>query len=287
MAHTILGGTGTVGSEVVEALVARGEQVRVVTRDEQKTRTLPGGAVGVVGDLSDPACYPTLFHELDTLFLLNAVTPTELQEGLAAVNEARRAGARRVVYLSVHDAEKGPAVPHFASKLAIERALRESGVPFVILRPNNFFQNDDWMRDAVVQHGVYPQPIGAVGLSRVDVRDIAAAAANALTSPAHDGRTYAVVGPEPLTGEACARSYARALGREVRYAGDDLAAWEAQARQSLPAWMVYDFALMYEVFQREGLAATPAQLAETRAILGAEPRPFAAYVDEAVARWRT
>lgn len=286
MAHTILGGTGTVGHEVVEALLARGEQVRVVTRDEQKARTLPSGAVGVIGDLADPACYKTVFHELETLFLLNAVTPTELQEGLAAVNEARRAGARRVVYFSVQDAEKGAAIPHFASKLAIERALRESGVPFVILRPSNFFQNDEWMREAIVQHGVYPQPIGGVGLSRVDVRDIAAAAANALTSPAYDGRTYALVGPEPLTGEACARAYAQALGREVRYAGDDLAIWEAQARQSLPAWMVYDFALMYEMFQREGLAATPAQLDETRAILGAEPRRFADYVADAVARWR-
>ena len=285
MSHLILGGTGTVGSAVVERLLARGEKVRVLTRSAERAASLPPGAEAVIGDLQEPSTYDKVFVGVDALFLLNGVVTTELQEGLAALNEAQRAGAKRIVYLSVHDAEKAPHVPHFASKVAIERAIAASGVPYTILRPNNFYQNDLWFRDPIVQHGVYPQPIGDVGISRVDVRDIADAAVQALTRPGYENRTYALVGPEALTGVQTAEAYARALGRDVRYAGNDLRAWGEQARQMLPAWMVYDFGLMYALFQSAGLRATAAQLAETTAIVGHAPRRFADFASEAAA-WR-
>jgi uncharacterized protein YbjT (DUF2867 family) len=286
VSHLILGGTGTVGSAVVRGLLAQGEEVRVLTRSPERAATLPEGAQAVIGDLADPATYEQAFAGTDRLFLLNAVVNTELQEGLAAVNEAKRAGASRIVYLSVHDVEKGPHVPHFASKIGIEHALEASGIPFTVLRPNNFYQNDYWYRDVIMQYGVYPQPLGGAGCSRVDVRDIAEAAVNALTQDGHEGKTYTLAGPEALTGEGTAASYSRAAGREVRYGGDDLAEWSRQALQMLPAWMVYDFALMYALFQTQGLRATGVQLEETAAIVGHAPRRFDDFVAETVAGWR-
>lgn len=285
MTHLVLGGTGTVGGRVVEELVERGEDVRVLTRSPEKAGGLPGEVEVVGGDLGDPSTLDGVFDGTDRLFLLNAVVPTELQEGLVALGEARRAGVRRVVYLSVQDAERGPHIPHFASKVALEEAVRRSGIPWTVLRPNNFFQNDVMFREALVEHGVYPQPIGGVGLSRVDVRDIARAAARALTESGHEGTVYTLAGPEPLTGEDCARIWGEALGREVRYGGDDLDAWEEGALEMLPAWMVYDFRLMYGMFQEEGLAAAPEQLDETREILGREPTPFRAWAEETAAGW--
>ncbi len=285
MTHLVLGGTGTVGSRVVEELLERGEDVRVLTRSPEKAGGLPGEVEVVGGDLGDPSTLEGVFDGTDRLFLLNAVVPTELQEGLVALSEARRAGLRRIVYLSVQDAGRGPHIPHFAAKVALEEAVRRSGIPWTVLRPNNFFQNDVMFRAALVEHGVYPQPIGGVGLSRVDVRDIARAAARALTGSGYEGAVYTLAGPEPLTGEDCARIWGEALGREVRYAGDDLDAWEEQALEMLPAWMVYDFRLMYGMFQEEGLAATPGQLEETREILGREPTPFRAWAEETAADW--
>jgi uncharacterized protein YbjT (DUF2867 family) len=282
MRHLVIGGTGTVGSGVVSGLLARGEEVRVLTRSPERAAQLPAGAIPVIGDLGDPDTYPGIFRDFDTLFLLNPVANTELQEGLGALNEAVRAGAWRIVYLSIHDLERAPAVPHFAAKLAIENAIRQSGVPFTILRPNNFYQNDIWYRDIIRQYGVYPQPIGNRGVSRVDTRDIATAAVNALTDGEHEGRTYALVGPEVVTGESTARTYSEVLGREVRYAGDDLVEWARQARAMLPGWMVYDFGLMYDFFQREGLVASDAQLRETEAAVGAPPRAFADFARELV-----
>ncbi len=286
MKHLVLGGTGSVGRLVVDGLRKKGESVRVVTRDAQKAKALPDGVTGVVGDLADPDTYAKIFADYDHLFLLTANGPSDLMEGLAAVNEARRTGARRVVHLSIHDVEKSPEAPHFASKIAVETALKASGLPHTILRPNNFFQNDLWFKDAILQYGVYPQPIGSVGLSRVDTRDIADAAVRALTEDGHEGKIYALVGPDALTGEDSAREFSDALGRKVAYGGDDLAAWAKSSRAFMPAWAVYDYALMYAMFQNKGLRATPAQLQETRTILGREPRRYRDFVKETAAAWK-
>ena len=101
-----------------------------------------------------------------------------------AVNGCRLGGVKKVVFLSVHRVDEAPHLPHFGAKLPVEAAIRDSGIPWTILRPNNFFQNDLWFKDAMLAYGAYPQPFGGVGLSRVDVRDIAEAAALALTTDA-------------------------------------------------------------------------------------------------------
>ena len=285
MRHLVLGGTGSVGSLVVQGLLEKGEAVRVVTRTAERAKTLPKGVEAVVGDLSNPDTYDRIFRDYDHLFLLTANGPSDLLEGLGAVAEARRTGARRVVHLSIQDVEKGLDAPHFASKIAIEAALKQSGLPWTILRPNNFYQNDYWWKDAILQYGVYPQPIGSIGLSRVDTRDIGEAGVRALTEAGHIGKTFALAGPDALTGEDCARTFAEALGRKIAYGGDDLAAWAKAMKPYLPAWAIYDYALMYAMFQKKGLKATPEQLGETRAILGRAPRSFDAFVREAAAAW--
>jgi hypothetical protein len=55
----------------------------------------------------------------------------------------------------------------------------------------------------------------------------------------------------------------------------------------MPAWAIYDYALMYDAFQKKGLKATAAQLEETRTILGRAPRPFDDFVKETVAGWKS
>ena len=287
MTTLVIGGTGTVGQDVVRGLLRRDRSVRVLTRSQDHADTLPDGAHPVIGDLEDPATYDHIFEEVDALFLLNPVSMAELHQGLAAFHEARRVGVDRVVYLSVHDVEKAPDAPHFAAKIGVERALKDSGLSYTILRPNNFYQNDHWFAEAILEHGVYPQPLGTVGLSRVDTRDVARAAVNALTQPGHDQKTYALVGPDVLTGPDCAAVYAEVLDTDVAYGGDDLDAWEAQARSMLPAWMAYDFRIMYAMFQEKGLVATDAQRDETRTILGRAPRSFRHFAPEAVAQWKT
>ena len=279
----VLGGTGTVGSQVVRELLGKGADVSVLTRNPKKP--LPPGVRAVAGDLLDPATVRSAFAGMDGVFLLNALSATECHEGLMAVNGVRMAGVKKVVYLSVHRVDEAPHLPHFGAKLPVEAALKASGIPFTILRPNNFFQNDTWYKDAMLGYDVYPQPFGDVGLSRVDVRDIAEAAAIALTAGAANGETVNLVGPDVLTATATAATWGGVLGRKIAYGGNDLDAWEKQSLAFLPAWMVFDFKLMYGFFQEKGLKATPDDVARLTALLGHPPRRFDEFAAETARFW--
>jgi uncharacterized protein YbjT (DUF2867 family) len=282
----VLGGTGTVGSQVVAELVSRKAEVHVLTRNAEKAAALPSGARAVTGDLLEPATIRSAFQGMDGVFLLNPVSTTESHEGLMAVCGARLAGVKRLVYMSVQRADDVPYLPHFGSKVGVEAGVKASSFEWTILRPNNFYQNDAWFRDAILQYGVYPQPLGDAGVSRVDVRDIAEAAAIALTMGAHAGQTYNLVGPEPLTGKGTAEIWSRVLGRPVAYAGNDLDAWEKQSLQYMPAWMVFDFRLMYQFFQEKGFQATLQDSERLTKLLGHPPRRFEDYARETAAAWK-
>lgn len=284
MSFLVTGGTGTVGSAVVKELLARGADVRVLTRDPAKFRAQKG-VTPVQGNLLEPGTVRRVFNDLEGVFLLNPVSQTEASEALMAITGMRLAGVKRVTYMSVHRADEVAWLPHFGAKVGVESALKVAGIPYTILRPNNFFQNDYWFKDAMLQYGVYPQPIGNGGTWRVDVRDIAEAAAIALTSPGHDGQTYDLVGPESMTGDSTAAAWSAALGKPIAYAGDDLDAWEKQQLQYMPDWMVFDFRYMYGRFQTHGLMATPAAIARQTTLLGHRPRAFAPFAAETAATW--
>lgn len=278
MRTLVIGGTGNVGRHVVKRLLAADEDVSIMTPEPAPRH--PEGSRVIRGDLNEPDTVRAAARDMDRMFLLLAQSPNETQQGLDAVDAARRARVSRLVYTSVRMPAFAPEVPHFATKMVIEEAVRTSGIPFTILRPNNFFQNDIAFLDAILRHGVYPQPIGARGLSRVDVRDIADAAAIALVEDGHEGEIYEVNGPELLTGDAVAEAYARRLGREVRYAGDSLDAWSASVRHVLPPWLVSDLRVMYDKFQRHGMPSTPRDDERLRRLLGRMPRVFGAFVTE-------
>jgi uncharacterized protein YbjT (DUF2867 family) len=282
----VVGGTGTVGSEVVRQLMDRGEQVHVLTRSPEHASKLPKGVTGVIGNLLDPSTLGA-FDGMDAVFLLNPVSTTETFEGILGVNGARDGGAKRIVYLSVHHLDRAPYLPHFGGKIAVEAAVMKSGMEWTILRPNNFYQNDIWFKDVILNYGVYPQPIGNAGISNVDVRDIAEVAVAALTTNAHNKKIYNLVGPDVMTGDRMAAEWSRALGKPIRYAGNDLEAWEAQNRAYLPPTTLYDFKLMYAFFQEDGFKATPADLAQLTSVLGHPPRAFGAYADELAAQWKS
>ncbi|MFI0357351.1 NAD(P)H-binding protein [Actinomadura sp. 9N407] len=193
------------------------------------------------------------------------------------VREAVQAGVQRLVLLSARGAD-GPS----PSQLPAERAVRESGAEWTILRPAWFAQNfsEDLFHEPLVA-GELALPTGEGREAFVDADDIADVAVAALTGDGHAGEIYELSGPEALSFRTAVAMIAEAAGRELRYT--PLEAWEFTAlleAQGLPNGIAAAIAGLLD-----GIAkGTGEPLSDgVRRALGREPRPFAAYVKEAAA----
>ncbi|QIS18933.1 SDR family oxidoreductase [Nocardia terpenica] len=289
MTVLVTGATGTVGTDVVAQLAARGVPVRALTRSPQKAH-FPDGVVSVPGDLLDTAAMRAALAGVDGVFLLSPVAPDELTGTLNALDLARRAGVRNLVYLSVIHADVFTDPPHFAAKAAAERMIDEAGLPATILRPGYYMQNDTAEQHRLLDDGVYTPPIGNRAVLATDTRDLAEVAALSLihrmqASTALPSETLDVVAPEVLTGEAIAGIWSQVTGRPVAYGGDDLEAFEKQLAQFLPGWMAHDLRLMFHRFQTDGMTAAPGTEHRLQELLGRPMRSYADFARETAASW--
>lgn len=282
----VTGGTGKVGSEVIKALVKRNVSVRALVRKQEASTTMPEGIEVSLGDLLDPVAVRKALDGVDKLYLLNAVVPDELTQGLIAYDLAKRLKLKQIVYHSVFKVEEFKDVPHFAAKLAIENALHEFDLPFTIIRPNYFFQNDVSLKDALTNAGMYPMPLGTPGVSAVDTRDIAEAVAIALTSDGHLGRTYNLNGPQILSGKKVASIWSGLLGKEIGYPGEDLDSFEEQMRKSSPSWSAFDIRMMFQGYLERGFVAGDGDVETLASLLGHPPRRYVDFAKETVQSWR-
>ena len=291
MTILVTGSTGGIGAQVVAHLAARGAKVHALSRTPGK-QPLPNGAVPVKADLMDVDAMRAALAQATTLFLLNAVTPDEVTQAILTLNLAREAGIERMVYFSVLRSDRFTDVPHFTAKYTVERMIEQCNLAATILRPAYFMQNDATLKDAISGYGVYPMPIGGIGQSMVDTRDIAEVAALELlrredSSVPLPREVLDLVGPDALTGESIARIWSAVLGKPIRYAGDDLVAFENQFKSFAPGWMAYDMRLMMNRLQRDGMVATPAAVERFTARLGRRPRSYQDFAAETAQHWAT
>ncbi|KAA1185638.1 NmrA/HSCARG family protein [Rhizobium tropici] len=278
MTILVTGATGRVGHHVVDQLVKRGARVRVLTRDPSKAN-VPAGVEVAQGDLLDIDALRSAFKGVGTLFLLNAVTGDEFAQAIIALNIAREAGVERVVYLSVFEADRAVNVPHFAVKFGAERMLLQMGFSATILRPTYFIDNELMIKDVILNHGVYPMPIGSKGVAMVDARDIAEVAAiELIRRDRAPGKlpieTINLVGPDTLTGPVVAKIWSDLLGRPVVYGGDDPSGFEQNMASFMPKWTAYEMRLMAERYVSDGMIPEIGDVERLTIILG---RPLHSY----------
>ncbi|WP_250533573.1 NmrA family NAD(P)-binding protein [Caballeronia sp. AZ10_KS36] len=280
MTILVTGATGRVGRQVVEQLVSRNADVRVLVRDPSKAQ-FPGNVAVAQGDMLDIDSLRRAFAGVRTLFLLNAVAGDEFTQALITLNIARESGVERVVYLSVMHAERFVNVPHFAVKSGAERMIERMGFSATILRPAYFIDNELMIKDVVVDHGVYPMPIGSKGVAMVDTRDIAEVAAIELLRRDEAAADLPVevinlVGPDTLTGTALASIWSDVLGRPVAYGGDDPSGFEQNLAGFMPKWMAYEMRLMAERYVSDGMVPEAGDVQRLVRMLG---RPLHTYRD--------
>ena len=289
MTILVTGSTGRIGTELLNALDGHGADIRALTRSPE-TAQFPAGVTAVRGDLSDIDSVRAALDGVSTLFLLAPNVADELTQAMLALNAARDAGMKGIVYLSVFPGEAFANLPHFSSKVTVERMIAAENLPVTILRPAYFIQNDFQQKDALLGGGVYAMPIGSKGISMVDVRDIGEAAAKELlrrerASGPLPRETYTLAGPNALTGDSVASLWCAALGRPIQYAGDDLAQLEHMLKTFAPAWLVYDMLLMMRRYQADGAVASAADRARFTDLLGHAPRSYRDFATTTAEEW--
>ncbi len=265
-----IGAAGSAAGEVVPALVERGARVRgMVHRPEQQDAARQRGAEEVtVGDLHDPVGLGSAMAGVDAVFYLApAFMAQEAEVGKSVVDAAVRAGVRRLVFSSVIHPVLG-LVNHTA-KAPVEEALYDSGLEYTVLQPTLFFQNFALGWSRTLRSGVLAEPWSTTTrFSRVDYRDVAAAAAIALTQDRLLGGTFELAADGHLDRHDVAALISEVTGRDIR-----AERMEPEQLADMPAPM----RAMFEHYDHSGLLSNPLTLT---AVLGREPRTLRSYFSE-------
>lgn len=211
----VIGGTGTVGRQVVTQLAAKGAQVRAMTRNPGVAR-LPPKIEVLRGDLTLPETLPACLEGVDTVFLVWTAPADAVAPALERIIKR----VRRIVLLSAPLKTPHPLFqqPNLLRAIfdQIEQLIETSGLQWTFLRPAMFAANAlSWWAPQIRAGDVVRWPYLAVPTAPIDERDIATIAVRALLEDCHAGAEYVLTGPQSLTQFEQVSTIARVLGRSL------------------------------------------------------------------------
>ncbi|MFT2016686.1 NAD(P)H-binding protein [Streptomyces sp. 796.1] len=209
----VTGATGTIGRELVRLLAGEGRQVRAMTRQPTPAPPFPAGVDVVRADFADPDALARAVAGVRAVFLLSPPGPWVVQHDAAVLAAARAADVRTVVKLSAIGTGDDTLAKGGDWHLPGERAVRDSGLGWTVLRPSSFASNAlQWVR-AIRAGAPVPNPMGAGTQGVVDPLDVAEVAAKVLTGTDHAGQVYTLTGPELLSVPDQVERLGQAVGR--------------------------------------------------------------------------
>ena len=234
----VVGSTGTIGSQVVRQLSARGHHVRAMTRNPESAR-FPQGVEIVRGDITVPETLDDCLHGIDAVFLVWTAGPTTV----APVLERIAKNARRIVFLSSPHKTAHPFFqqpnPVRGLHETIERLIEASGLRWTFLRPGMFAANTkSWWAPQIRAGNVVRWPLMAAPTAPIHEGDVAAVAVHALSEEGHAGAEYVMTGPQSLSQSEQVHEIGRAIGRSLRV--EDISPQEARSelRSIMPAFVI-------------------------------------------------
>ena len=214
----VTGGTGRLGRQVVPRLRDAGCDVRVLSRH---CRDAADGVEYVTGDLAKGEEIEAAVAGIKTIVHCAGSTKRDEDEAQVRnlVRAGSRAGARHLVYISVVGADRIPAASradrtmfgYFASKLASERVVADSGLPWTTLRATQFYDSYLIVAQAMAKLPVMPVPAG-FRFQPVDTGEVADRLVE-LTLGAPAGLVPGIAGPRAYSMAELLRGYLRALGK--------------------------------------------------------------------------
>ena len=271
----IVGGTGTVGSEVARLLKAAGNSVRITTRNAPKSPDL------VRTDLSTGEGLEKAFDGIRRAFFLSPVGYPDQYPILAPlIRRAREAGLEKVVLLTANGVEAHEASPMRRA----ERDLEKSGLAYNIIRPGWFMQNFNtfWLRD-IREHGAIRLPAGNGKTGFIDARDIAAVAAALLSDDRLANRAFNLTGPAALDHGEAARILSAASGKRIGYHDIEPSEFKRNLQAAGLAEAYADLLVMSMGFLKAGASAAVTDGVET--VLGRAPGSLEAYARDYKEYW--
>ena len=212
----VIGALGNVGTEVVKCLQAEGRKVRAADIDVEKLKQrFDDSAEAVHFDFARPETYEATFQGVEKMFLMRPPQLTDVKRYMfPAIDVAKRAGVKHVVFLSLIGIEKATFVPHYK----VEQYLKQAGLQTTFLRCSFFMQNlNTTHHQEIKQRNEIFVPVGKAKTSFIDVRDIGAAAAVTLIEEGHAGKNYDLTGSEGLNYWKAAAIMSEVLGRDITY----------------------------------------------------------------------
>jgi uncharacterized protein YbjT (DUF2867 family) len=272
----VTGATGQIGGAVSAALARDGVPFAVLVRDA--SRLAPGlGAEIRVANYRHAAQLERALAGMRKLLLIVPDEGVEL--ALAVVDAAVRAGVQEVVRISAIGASAGSKSELLRNHAAGEAHLEHSGLRYTHLRCNSFFQNVVWFRPWIEARGEFYWCGADAPVAWVDARDVARAAAAALTGDGHAGAAYDVTGPAAITWSDMAVDFSAALLRPVRavqVTPEEMV--ERAETAGWGSWMSREWVNMFTGEYAQPVAARVST--DVRALTGTAPTSFGAFVAE-------
>jgi uncharacterized protein YbjT (DUF2867 family) len=215
----VTGGTGTLGRLVVDRLGEAGREVRVLSRQSHEADE---GVQFVTGDLQTGEGAEAAVEGVEIIVHCAGSSRGDEDKARNLVRAASQAGAPHLVYISVVGADRIPVVSridramfgYFASKLAAEQVVAESGLPWTTLRAAQFYDLALTVAQQMAKLPVIPIPRG-LRFQPIDTDEVAARLVDlALGTPA--GLVPEMAGPRVYSGEELLRAYLRSAHRRRR-----------------------------------------------------------------------
>ncbi len=277
----VIGGTGKVGREVVAQLLARGEQVRVGTRNPAAAR-VPQGASAVQLTLEREEDLRKALAGVERLFVLAPEDYLEPDKLLVkVVQECRTAGIDTIVLMTAMGVQYSDNPFSRAERIVVDGGLRHTFV-----RPNWFMQNFSVgsFAESIRETGHIYLPAADAKVSFVDIRDIGAVAAASLTEGTHAGKGSTVTGGRAMTHTEVADIISKASGRSVTYTSisdDDLRAYLAKA--GMPETALEAYVALFEPMRHGAFEPVSGDVS---LVLHRSPITFEQHAQEFADCWR-